>query len=426
LNILHRNTGDLFLKDIMKNNTLGLAVKEDIANKISYYHILLFLISLPFDRFYSQLILLSFIIHTLLHVKKERLRYSFSRKVIILQSVYFLTIICTLYTINIKGAFLDWDKQLSIFVFPLLFGFTSLDIRKYKLQLLEIFSIACTLTIAYLYIDAFRIIYYKHLPFSTLFSEVFINHNFSQPIGTHATYLSMYVALSLSCLIYLYTKEISQIKKTIFIICCFVLFAGLIQLCSKAVFIAVIFIITVVLPYFLLEGNKRIKFIVITAIISALTLVAIFNTDVLRIRYFTSLQSDLTKVSVTHDESRLLRWNSALKVIKKSPVIGFGTGSEVPVLKDQYFKDKLYQSYVSELNAHNQYLSFLLRSGIIGLLIYLFILGFGFRESVKRKDVIFLSFMILVATVSISENILDVNKGIFFYSFFFSFFLFSE
>jgi hypothetical protein len=34
--------------------------------------------------------------------------------------------------------------------------------------------------------------------------------------------------------------------------------------------------------------------------------------------------------------------------------------------------------------------------------------------------------MLLVAIVSFSENLLDVDKGIFFYAFFFSFFVFSS
>jgi hypothetical protein len=65
----------------------------------------------------------------------------------------------------------------------------------------------------------------------------------------------------------------------------------------------------------------------------------------------------------------------------------------------------------------------LVKAGIIGLLIYLYVLYFSFSKAVKWKDFIFLSFLILISVVSISENILDVNKGIFFYSFFLSLFL---
>jgi hypothetical protein len=59
----------------------------------------------------------------------------------------------------------------------------------------------------------------------------------------------------------------------------------------------------------------------------------------------------------------------------------------------------------------------------MGLLIYLYVLYFSFSKAIKWKDFIFLSFLILISVVSISENILGVNKGIFFYSFFLSVFL---
>jgi len=109
----------------------------------------------------------------------------------------------------------------------------------------------------------------------------------------------------------------------------------------------------------------------------------------------------------------------------RSPVIGHGSGSEKRLLKDMYFKKRLYNSYLLELNAHNQYLSFLLKSGVLGLLIFFFTLGYGFWTAWNNRDIVFTAFMLLISVVSFSENMLDVNKGIFFYAFFFSVFLFT-
>ena len=47
-----------------------LLINDNTANKISYYHLLFLLASLPFDRFYSHIILISFAAHTLIHLKK--------------------------------------------------------------------------------------------------------------------------------------------------------------------------------------------------------------------------------------------------------------------------------------------------------------------------------------------------------------------
>jgi O-antigen ligase len=72
---------------------------------------------------------------------------------------------------------------------------------------------------------------------------------------------------------------------------------------------------------------------------------------------------------------------------------------------------------------HNQYLGFLINSGITGLLIYLGTLAWGLYQSIKKQHILLFGFIVLVTVVSFSEDLLDVNKGIFFYAFFFSFFI---
>jgi O-antigen ligase len=119
-----------------------------------------------------------------------------------------------------------------------------------------------------------------------------------------------------------------------------------------------------------------------------------------------------------------MRWDVAREVIGKSPVIGHGAGTEIPLLQEKYFERKYYTSYLHRLNAHNEYLSFLIKSGILGLLAYIATLVYGFKIAIRKKDVVFFGLMMLIAVVSLSENILDVDKGVIFYSFFLSFFLF--
>jgi O-antigen ligase len=150
----------------------------------------------------------------------------------------------------------------------------------------------------------------------------------------------------------------------------------------------------------------------------------IFSVDVFRERFMISLEDDLVETNrISRSNSRAERWDVAAEIIRQSPAIGNGTGSETVLLKDAYFRKKMYGSYISSLNAHNQFLSLLISAGVIGLLLYLATLYWGFRRAIFNRDILGLCFMILVTMVSFSEDILYVNKGIFFYSFFFSFFL---
>ncbi len=388
---------------------------------------MLLMASLPFDMFYSHLILISLSIHTLIHLNKNTFKPVFTLRTLVLQSAFFVTILSTIYTINYPEAFHEWGKQITIFLLPLLFCLNPLDIKKYRPQLFLAFALVCTATIIYLYFDAIITLRYYSLPFRTLFSGAFTNHNFSEPINMHATFFSMQVMLALTYMLYVLIKERSLYTRLFYLACSVVLTAGLIQLSSKSIFVVLLIIINIALPLFLLKGAARLKYIVGAAAFSVLLVIGILNSSTLKERFVTELKQDMSKQAVGEvEDGRLARWDVAAGLITKAPVIGYGAGSEIGLLQQSFFNKKLYNSYLFRLNAHSQYLSFLLKSGIIGLAVYLATLVFGFSISIKKKDLLFFTFMLLVAAVSLSENLLDVDKGIFFYAFFFTFFIFSN
>ena len=334
-----------------------------------------------------------------------------------------MQLISVLYSQDKANALKELGRLLPILIFPLLFAFTALDFRKYKLQLLLFFSMVCSFTIVYLFFESFRIIIKNDLPLNILFSSAFINHKFSAPVGIHATYLSMYAALSLACCLYFFVSNFTFFQKVFYGIMIFMLAAGLILLSSRAVIIALCFILTV-FPFLVLKEKKRIKYSLIVASVLLLSFIGTMQIDSLRNRFTSDLGQEFAEPSETGIilEPRVARWKCAAELIKKSPVIGYGSGSEKKLLKEKYFEKKLYISYLNSFDAHNQYLSYLLKTGIFGLGIFIFVLISGFKAALHQKDIFFTAFLVLVTVVSVSENMLDVNKGIFFFSFFFSLF----
>jgi O-antigen ligase len=396
------------------------------ATKISYYHLLAFMASLPFDFFYSHIILASFCLHTLIQLNKKAIKPIFTVDNLLLQSVFFVTLLSTIYTINRPEAFNQWGKHITILLFPILFCLSPIDLKRYCRQLLLGFSLVCTLVVLYLYADAFRTIKHYGLPLRDLISGAFTNQNFSDSIGMHATFFSLQLVIALVYLLSELLKKQSATNKVIYSICSVILLAGIIQLSSKSIFVALFLIINLAVPYFLLRDKKRVRFIAVTASISVLVIVMLFTVGNFRIRLVNDLKYDLALTSTDKIfDSRLDRWSTATELISKSPIIGYGAGSELGLLHESFFSKKYYNSFLNNLNAHNEYLSMLLKSGIIGLLIYLATLWFGFKQALQRKDLLFFTFMLLIAVVSLSENLLDVDKGIIFYAFFFSFFIFS-
>jgi O-antigen ligase len=402
-------------------------LKEDtLTNKISYYHIMLLLASLPFDMFYSHLIVASFALHTFIHLSKKTIKPIFTVRNVLLQSVFWVTVLSTIYTTNRAGAFNEWGKQIMVFLLPILLCLNPLDIKKYRSRLLMAFSLVCTVTIFFLYVSAFRTIRFYHLPYSDIISPAFTNHNFSEPINMHATFFSLQIAIALICMLTALIKERSNLYRIVYALCTCVLLAGIIQLSAKSVFVALLLIINIAIPVFILKGKRRFRFIVVASGFSVLIVTVIFSVSNLRERFINDLNYDLSLTSSDKLlDSRLDRWKTSFELIEKAPIIGHGAGTELALLHDHFFEKKYYSSFLNNLNTHSEYLSFLLKSGLIGLLIYVITLIYGFKQAVKYHDLLFFSFILLIAFVSLSENLLDVDKGIIFYAVFFSFFMYS-
>jgi O-antigen ligase len=403
-------------------------IDDTTVNKISYYHLVCFLVALPFDFFYSEIILISFGIHTLIHLQKAKSKRIITKPVLLLISIYLLGLAAILYSPDKTEAVNVVGRQLAILIFPILFVLTDLNLQKYKLNLICIFGFTCTSTILYLFADAVYTILYFHIPLSTLFTGLFMNHKFALPVQMHATYLSLYATFSLLVFIYFILSKGYAGQKWIYVISAVILSAGMLQLSSRAVFIAFLVVFNLVFPFILYKGKKRVLFFAMASLISVVALIAIFNMNSFRERYISELKTDLTDNGkiIENIEPRLARWDATIELIKKSPVFGYGSGSEKELLKEMYFEKKLFISYLHEFNAHNEYLSFLIKTGIIGLALLIYVLYFGFTTAIQNRDIPFLVFLVLISVVFISENILDLNKGVFFYSFFFSLFLLSS
>src|SRR5882757_7372089 len=97
-------------------------IEDTPANRISYYFLLIFLVTLPFDRMYSELALIGLLLHTLVHVRWTRIKetgWSFRWVGWLSAGIYLLTVMGTLYTAKHSQAFSEWEKQLALLLFPL-------------------------------------------------------------------------------------------------------------------------------------------------------------------------------------------------------------------------------------------------------------------------------------------------------------------
>src|SRR4051812_890793 len=96
-------------------------IEDTLSNKISYYHMLAFVAALPFDRFYSELVLASFFLHELIHITRQKL-VTIRLPVMLPVLIYLLTLLATIYSAEKGRAFGEWEKQLAFLLLPLIFS----------------------------------------------------------------------------------------------------------------------------------------------------------------------------------------------------------------------------------------------------------------------------------------------------------------
>src|SRR5690606_18586810 len=121
---------------------------------------------------------------------------------------------------------------------------------------------------------------------------------------------------------------------------------------------------------------------------------------------------------------RIQIWNCALEVGRSNFLIGNGFGHSQDKLNECFLNENLEDFAKLDYQTHNQYFNHYIRGGIVGLIILLLLYLYSMFFSIKRKNLIHLSLMIIVILTSMTENILNRHLGIVFFVFFNSYFIF--
>ncbi len=131
----------------------------------------------------------------------------------------------------------------------------------------------------------------------------------------------------------------------------------------------------------------------------------------------------------TNNNSLFLRlefWKTAFGIIKEYPLFGVGTGDVNQAFEHQYEKMNTTLDPEWRLRAHNQYISITVALGMIGLLVFLFALIYPPLKRKKFTSFYFVSAYIVLLLSMISEDTIETQIGVSIFSFFYSFFLFTE
>lgn len=399
-------------------NNLSFPFSKEISlENIRFILIAIFVFTLPFDRFYTTLIIYVLILMTLIDFNYNKLKH-IPKQIWIFQLLYLLSIVGYFYSENKLEAGFMLEKQSMILLLPFLLPL-AIDITKKRIDyLLSTLTISCILTIIGLLCYSIYSIITLNQPIKVLFtSPFFYNHYFTEPIGIHAGYFSMYASLAIFFILQKIATSKKDVKQiVILLIGILILLIGTVFLSSRSNTITILLIFTFIYPFFYIKNRKYYLLLIFS--VFAVVFLLFKNVDYIHKRFSTELIGDINLNNTSMVEPRVERWKLAGELIKESPIYGHGTGDEVSLLKKKYWEKGLINSYYNSYNVHNQYLSILIKHGIIGLIIFGCAFYYYLKIAISTRNFIYIAFLLQLLIGFATENILDANKGIFYFALF--------
>ncbi|GAA4448254.1 O-antigen ligase family protein [Rurimicrobium arvi] len=393
---------------------------EQAMEKIRVILCALFAAFLPFDMFYSTFMIFVIAGASLIDISLKKIR-QIPPAFPLFAFAILLSLSGIWYSTDGWRAHYLTERQLAFAIFPILLPLAIGKPTAEKVNLIfAVFAGSCVFAISFLLINALDLIYSAQLPLRYLFTYSFFNHNFSAPIGTHATYLSLYASMSMLFLVDKLARSTRKRYRLLYLASVMILTVGLLFLQSRNGILSLVFTLLFVFPLFSVANRK--KYYLITVLSLALFAAILSRSDYIRERFTTELSTDLKTgkqvFTARNPEPRSWRWACAWKIIREKPLFGHGTGDEIPLLLVEYKKHNYQVSFREQFNSHNQYLSVMIKHGVAGLIVFLAALAYFFRLAVSRKNFLYVAFLTLTCLGFITEDIIDANKGIFFFAFF--------
>lgn len=251
-------------------------------------------------------------------------------------------------------------------------------------------------------------------PLHWLLNNTFTGFNFLDPLkDMHPIYMGLYFTMALAILLFTQIK----IPKLLKVIAFAIFTLTIVFLASRIIYGVLILLILLYLLHTL-------SFKTFAVLITGVLILGVLGFTTLQKTYLYNktvngtiweLQENVGTYNTDNTfkvDSRWSRWQVVLEAIMERPLLGYGGGTENEVLLKKYNKYEMHNSIDRKYNAHNQFLGFFLRFGVVGFLLLLF---YFFRNGVtafKYQNLLFLSFLTILFWTFMVENILDRNMGI--------------
>lgn len=408
-----------------------------MKNKLLYSSVFIFGLAVPLSTKLGN-VALGLFLASLLFFFLDKPKTS--SKIIWFSTVYLFALLLSglLFSDNIPDAINLLGRYATYLLVPLFLLFLDKE-QLMALKTRSLYGLIIGVTLASIILLTNNFIrYYSGRPLFTLDKDLFnyyhTYHCFTKILKIYPTYFGLYALLSLiASLEIIFAKRSSSQKILVGV-------SVPIQLLTILFLNARIItgIASILLIYYSILLLKKVFFkskiwfstlILVMLLVLTLLLNSIRKTYMFS-RFSQELVWDLTpNINTAYNgkykaDSRIVRWETALSVIKERPVFGYGSAMEKKVLHERFLTNGLNFAANNNYDSHNQYLSLAIEFGAIGLCLFLFYLSSNVYFSLQKKDKISAMFFVSLILIGVFENLFKNNSGIIFIAFFSNIFLF--
>lgn len=369
--------------------------------------------------------ILGLLVLTVIGYRKKELVFQWSKPLVMLTSLYLVYLVGILFTNHLDIALKYAEYKLSLLIFPVLLS----------VRLKERFNLAPVVTglVAGLFIASLMGLFHSY----SIYKQT---HDFNNAFGSslfsyihHPSYFTAFMTIALAAIWHGYLQRWRGYRLLpvlgvsayllVMMLFCFS-FAGMLFLMllggivllrwiylrfGKIVFAAVLILLPLI-PFIVYKNYLNMA-ITVDETVSA-------------VRHYASDPSGFVRNNdgVTGNDVRLIMWTVSAQEFATHPM-GVGTGNLDDHLSWQLSKHGQHElarqdeKHTIRYNPHNQFLQTGLETGIIGLLIFMLIIGFSFAFGWKHKNWILVILACNLAFNSLFESMLQRESGIVFYTF---------
>lgn len=394
---------------------------KDLELNFGKVLIYLFAIALYLPMIFTNIISIALVVCVLFNYKKiDFAALVKNRSFIYLSFFYFIVLLGFSYEISANGVLNDLEKKLSFLVFPIAVSLMKINKNDLKNILALLFFCGFLFTSFAFCIGLFKFAYIGEL-------KILTHHSLSHNIGLHATYLSIYLLFSLAFPMFFFDSIKSKSFRWVIVLCAAGILFYILLLSVRMAWI--LLFLTFIFQISLGLKGKKIKWIdafMYSSGVLLISAVLIMNINPLKERFKEAINynNEFNVEKVWGGRGiRMLIWESCFTLIKESPIVGYGSSKEVQQqLNSVYRKENIGQllymmrNHSKVFNPHNQYLEEILKFGLVLGLAFPFFLLTEFVYFYKVKNLIGFYFVMIIAGVALTETILELNKGIVFFS----------